>query len=151
MALGALGITVFYGWLLEGRFMGFALPMFLCFLYSKRNPAVRSNIWGLPPGGFPSIYLPYALAAFTVVLQGDPIPQLVGILVGHIYYYIIVVLPETPGPLAELRLYLATPHALCRAFGVPATDRVAPGQRQPNRVPEGPPRFPGHVFGLKIS
>jgi len=105
-----------------GYFFGEALSMFVFYVYSKRNPTEMVTVWGLPPGGMPCWYLPFALLALNVVMEGDPMPLLMGISVGHLYYYIKVVLAETPGPLQNLRHLLSTPHVVSYIFNVEPTD-----------------------------
>ena len=102
------------------------MSMFLIYIYSKRNPGELTRVWGLPPGGMPCVYLPFALLAMNVILDGDYMPLLYGIAVGHLYYYIKVVLAESPGPLQSLRHALTTPHLMCLLFQVEPTEVVNP-------------------------
>ncbi len=115
---GVLVCAVFMG----GQFLGDSLSMFLIYVYSKRNPGELTRVWGLPPGGMPCVYLPFALVAMNVILDGDYMPLLFGMAVGHVYYYIKVVLAETPGPWQILRHALKTPHLLCLLFQVEPTE-----------------------------
>lgn len=67
-------------------FLGTALAYVLSYVWSRRNPFMRMNFLGLFI--FPAPYLAWVLLAFTFVLNGYfPTHDLLGIAVGHIYYF----------------------------------------------------------------
>ena len=155
LLLAAVAIVPLHGVWLGYPFMGECLPMFIVFLYSKRNPDEKANIWGLPPGGFPMVYFPFALIGFSMIMENDPMPQLVGLFVAYVYYYIICLLPgvNAGGALAPMepvirvlqgaRHLLATPHAWCRLFNVDPSEEDRAG-RQVRLAPTGPAPFSGN-------
>ena len=86
------------------------LIYFVLYIWSKRNPTAQANIWGIP---IPAIYMPFAYVALTVFM-GNPINfMLHGIAVGHIYYFLVDVVPMVYG-----NDVLHTPQLLIDYFGV---------------------------------
>lgn len=86
------------------------LIYFVLYIWSKRNPTAQSNIWGIP---IPAIYMPFAYVALTLFM-GNPIYfMLHGIAIGHIYYFLVDVVPMVYG-----KDVLHTPHFLIDYFGV---------------------------------
>ena len=71
-------------------------PLLYMFMYvwSRKNPETISNIFGFK---FKAIYLPWAYIVIRVLMGGQPTMPLMGIAVGHIYYFIINVLPDSHG------------------------------------------------------
>lgn len=86
------------------------LIYFVLYIWSKRNPTAQANIWGIP---VPAIYLPFAYVALTMFM-GNPIHfMLHGIAIGHIYYFLVDVVPVVYG-----KDVLHTPQFLIDWFGV---------------------------------
>lgn len=46
---------------------------------------------------FEGLYLPWALIAFTVLVGGNPMMDIFGVIAGHLYYFLLEVLPTTKG------------------------------------------------------
>ena len=46
---------------------------------------------------FEGLYLPWALIAFTVLVGGNPMTDILGVVAGHLYYFLLEVLPATKG------------------------------------------------------
>mmetsp|Transcript_38861 Transcript_38861/g.84197 ORF Transcript_38861/g.84197 Transcript_38861/m.84197 type:complete len:118 (-) Transcript_38861:75-428(-) len=57
---------------------------------------------------FRAPYLPWVLLGFSMLLGGSPVVDLLGMLVGHVYYYFEDVAPNLPGTFYGCRL-LRTP------------------------------------------
>lgn len=99
------------------------LIYYVLYVWSKRNPTAQANIWGIP---VPAIYLPFAYVALTMFM-GNPIHfMLHGIAIGHIYYFLVDVVPVVYG-----KDVLHTPQFLIDFFGVgeyqaPLTDNAPP-------------------------
>merc|ERR1711865_347411 len=79
---------------------------------------------------FEGSYLPWVLVAFTVVMGGSPVMDLVGIAAGHLYYFLTVVYPN-----AGNRRFLHAPQFMKNLF-------IQGGNRQPNTNWAG-----GHTWG----
>jgi Derlin-2/3 len=86
------------------------LIYYVLYVWSKRNPEAQANIWGIP---IPAIYMPFAYVALTMFM-GNPIHfMLHGIAIGHIYYFLVDVIPKVYG-----KDVLHTPQFLIDFFGV---------------------------------
>lgn len=72
-------------------FLGHALTIMLVYVWSRRNPMVRMNFFGLL--NFHAPYLPWVLLGFSLLLGNAIMVDLMGIMVGHIYYFLEDVLP----------------------------------------------------------
>ena len=88
-------------------FTGSSLTFMLVYVWSRRNPATRMNFLGVFT--FTAPYLPYVLLGFGVMLGHEAINDIIGILVGHLYFFLTDVYPRLTSP--PLRL-LATPRWL---------------------------------------
>eukprot|EP01138_Halocafeteria_seosinensis_P012201 gb/GECG01012469.1/.p1 GENE.gb/GECG01012469.1/~~gb/GECG01012469.1/.p1 ORF type:complete len:116 (+),score=6.09 gb/GECG01012469.1/:1-348(+) len=97
---------------------------------------------------FQGFYLPWVMLVVGILLGNDPTPDLMGIIIGHIYYFFQEVLPQTKG----LRL-LYTPEFLANWLDeVPSHYRGrAAGVGRPGAAPAAPGRQPfvgqGRVLG----
>ncbi|XP_063081922.1 derlin-3 isoform X2 [Cavia porcellus] len=76
-------------------FLGQALMAMLVYVWSRRSPQVRVNFFGLLT--FQAPFLPWALMGFSLLLGNSIIVDLLGIAVGHIYYFLEDVFPNQPG------------------------------------------------------
>ena len=93
------------------------LVYFVMYVWSKRNPTAQANIWGIP---MQAIYLPFAYLALTVFMGNPYFNLLHGLVVGHLYYFLVDVFPQVYG-----KDLLVTPNFLIDQFGV--------GQYRPDR------------------
>ncbi|XP_002724059.1 derlin-3 isoform X1 [Oryctolagus cuniculus] len=76
-------------------FLGQALTAMLVYVWSRRSPHVRVNFFGLLT--FQAPFLPWALMGFSLLLGNSILVDLLGIAVGHIYYFLEDVFPNQPG------------------------------------------------------
>lgn len=81
-------------------FLGHAFTIMLVYVWSRRNPYVRMNFLGLL--NFQAPFLPWVLLAFSLLLGNSIVVDLMGIAVGHIYFYLEDVFPNHPGGLKIL-------------------------------------------------
>ncbi|KAJ0410936.1 hypothetical protein ATCC90586_004289 [Pythium insidiosum] len=86
-----LWIVAFF---MELPFLGTSLIFMIVYVWSRRNPTAPVAIWGFR---FEGLYLPWALIAFTVLVGGNPMMDIFGVIAGHIYYFLLEVLPTTKG------------------------------------------------------
>jgi Derlin-2/3 len=97
---------------------------YVLYTWSRRNPTAQANIWGMP---VPGAYLPFAHLALTVFMGNPYADQLHGLMCGHIYYFLVDVVPQVQG-----KDILHTPRFLIDAFGIgeyrPTVEAVAPPQ-----------------------
>ena len=85
------------------------LIYFVLYIWSKRNPTIQAYMWGIP---IPAIYLPFAYLALSMFLGGTDV-MLHGMAIGHIYYFLVDVVPKVYG-----KDVLSTPQFLIDWFGV---------------------------------
>jgi len=76
-------------------FLGQAFTIMLVYVWSRRNPFVRMNFFGLL--NFQAPYLPWVLLGFSLLLGNAVYVDLMGIAVGHIYYVMEDVFPNQRG------------------------------------------------------
>lgn len=76
-------------------FLGQAFTIMLVYVWSRRNPFIRMNFFGIL--NFLAPYLPWALLGFSVILGNTIWVDLMGMAVGHIYYFLEDVFPKQRG------------------------------------------------------
>lgn len=102
-------------------FLGEALTTMLVYVWCRRNPYVRFNFFGL--FAFQAPYLPWILILLSVLLGGSVIVDLIGIAIGHGYYFLEDVFPSKEGGFKILR----TPSIMKRVFdGAPSESGQPP-------------------------
>mmetsp|Transcript_14256 Transcript_14256/g.36461 ORF Transcript_14256/g.36461 Transcript_14256/m.36461 type:complete len:257 (+) Transcript_14256:1-771(+) len=74
--------------------LGPALVLYVIYYWSRKNAdTIVTFMFGIK---FPAVYLPWVLVIFDLVMSGSlPILYLVGIAVGHTYFFLADVLPLT--------------------------------------------------------
>ena len=73
-------------------FLGSALSSTLVYIWSRRNPDTRLSFLGVLV--FTAPYLPWVLMAFNMFMHGNiPKEEIMGVIVGHIYYFFADVWP----------------------------------------------------------
>lgn len=82
-------------------FLGSAFTIMLVYVWSRRNPYVRMNFFGLM--NFQAPYLPWVLLGFSLLLGNSVIVDIMGIAVGHVYYFLEDVFPQQHGGFKILR------------------------------------------------
>lgn len=90
---GALMIC--FAFFINLLFLGQAFTIMLVYVWSRRNPFIRMNFFGIL--NFLAPYLPWALLGFSVILGNTIWVDLMGMAVGHIYYFLEDVFPEQRG------------------------------------------------------
>ncbi|CAF0800473.1 unnamed protein product [Brachionus calyciflorus] len=97
---GGLLLTII-GFFVSTIFLGNALTIMFVYVWGRRNPLIRMNFFGLM--NFQAPYLPWVLCGFSLLLGGSTTVDLMGIAVGHIYYYLEDVFPKQPGGFRTLK------------------------------------------------
>eukprot|EP00041_Stephanoeca_diplocostata_P004662 m.48719 g.48719 ORF g.48719 m.48719 type:complete len:254 (-) comp15272_c0_seq1:937-1698(-) len=102
-------------------FLGSSLTFMLVYIWGRRNPAVGMNFLGLFV--FNADSLPYVLLGLSLLLNHNIIADVIGIAVGHVYYFLEDVYPKpvSLGGLGGPRL-LRAPAFLEALFAAPAED-----------------------------
>jgi Derlin-2/3 len=76
-------------------FMASSLVFMLIYVWSRNYPTGNVSIWGML--NIQAFYLPFALAALDLMMGGNWKADVLGILVGHLYYFLKVLHPSTGG------------------------------------------------------
>uniref|UniRef100_A0A8C6UZF0 Derlin n=1 Tax=Neogobius melanostomus TaxID=47308 RepID=A0A8C6UZF0_9GOBI len=100
----------------EPSFLGQAFTIMLVYVWSRRNPNVRMNFFGLL--NFQAPFLPWVLMGFSLLLGNSIIVDLLGIAVGHVYFFLEDVFPNQPGG----GRWLKTPSIIKMLFDTPEED-----------------------------
>eukprot|EP00126_Sphaerothecum_destruens_P000065 Sdes_comp10084_c0_seq1m1681 len=160
MLILACGLITVVALFVSLYFLGLALTFMLVYVWGRRNQHVRMSFLGLFT--FSAPFLPWVLLSFALLMGNAPVVDVIGIIVGHIYYFFEDVYPELTG-----RRFLEAPRFLQWFFGreirvvdsswhdprvyegevVPAPadppQRQPQQQHQPQQQPEGENRRPG--------
>ena len=84
------GLSVVFG------FVFLAEPLLFCILYvcSRRNAEGQSSFFGLK---FKTLYVPWINVAYRLLIGGGLMMPLLGIAVGHVYYFLVEIMPVLHG------------------------------------------------------
>ncbi|KAJ1503051.1 hypothetical protein HMI54_007482 [Coelomomyces lativittatus] len=87
-------IVVLAWFLLPNKLELLSSPMtfVIVYIWSRRNPFIRMNFLGVL--NFQAPYLPWILLGFGALLHGIPWNDLLGALVGHVYWYFEDIYPR---------------------------------------------------------
>lgn len=91
LSLLALSLIPLY----ESYFMGVSLVFMLLYLWSREFPTANINIYGLVT--LKAFYLPWAMLGLDVIFGSPIMPDLLGIIAGHLYYFLTVLHPLAGG------------------------------------------------------
>ncbi|KAG6552758.1 hypothetical protein Mapa_005706 [Marchantia paleacea] len=110
-------------------FLSNSLVFMLVYVWSREFATSNVNIMGLAQ--LKGFYLPWALLAVNTMFGAPFIPDLLGIIIGHIYYFLTVLYPRSTG-----RYLLLTPqwvHTLVSKYALfrPASSPTATPQPRP--------------------
>eukprot|EP01127_Copromyxa_protea_P005747 TRINITY_DN15609_c0_g1_i1.p1 TRINITY_DN15609_c0_g1~~TRINITY_DN15609_c0_g1_i1.p1 ORF type:complete len:232 (-),score=42.95 TRINITY_DN15609_c0_g1_i1:38-733(-) len=90
--------------------LGTGLILSIIYYWARKNPNVPMTfMFGLR---FQSMYFPWVLIGFRILLGGFPLSEICGALVGHLYFFLVDVYPATNGG----RRILFTPQFLKDLF-----------------------------------
>ena len=76
-------------------FFGPSLVFTLLYLWSRENPNANTSIMGMIT--MKAFYLPWGMLGMGLVMGQDPVPDLLGIVAGHLYYFLAVLHPRAGG------------------------------------------------------
>ncbi|XP_072271714.1 derlin-3 isoform X2 [Pyxicephalus adspersus] len=112
---GGFLITIF-GLFSRLSFLSQAFTLMLVYVWCRRNPFIRINVFGLVTLQAP--FLPWVLLCFSLLTGDSILVDLLGIAAGHIYFFLEDVFPNQPGG----KKLLVTPAILKQIFDVPLAD-----------------------------
>ncbi|XP_055296675.1 derlin-2 [Sitodiplosis mosellana] len=88
-------LMIIFAFFVNLLFLGQAFTIMLVYVWSRRNPFIRMNFFGIL--NFLAPYLPWALLGFSVILGNTIWVDLMGIVVGHAYFFLEDVFPKQRG------------------------------------------------------
>uniref|UniRef100_A0A1A9ZHZ1 Derlin n=1 Tax=Glossina pallidipes TaxID=7398 RepID=A0A1A9ZHZ1_GLOPL len=91
MFLFGATLMIFFGMFVNLLFLGQAFTLMLVYVWSRRNPGVRMNFFGVM--NFQAPYLPWVLLCCSMILGNTIWVDIIGMGVGHIYYFLEDVFP----------------------------------------------------------
>eukprot|EP00951_Prasinocladus_malaysianus_P013907 scaffold105803_cov37-Prasinocladus_malaysianus.AAC.1 len=91
------------------QFLGSSLTFMMVYVWGRRHQYVNLSLMGI--FNFTAPYLPWVLLAFSVVLGSSPVVDLLGMVAGHVYYFLEDVYPRMSN-----RRLLKTPSILQALF-----------------------------------
>lgn len=98
-------------------FLSQAMTTMILYVWSRKNPTEQLRFYGLI--WIKASYLPFVLLLLSIFLRQKISSDILGIAVGHIYYYLTVVLPVT----FQLNIEFA-PRFLKKFFGEDHSDET---------------------------
>lgn len=107
---------IIFAFFINLLFLGQAFTIMLVYVWSRRNPYTRMNFFGLID--FQAPFLPWVLLGFSVLLGNTVWVDLMGMAVGHLYYFLEDVFPSQRGGFKVLK----TPQFLKSLFDAPPED-----------------------------
>ncbi|XP_029295988.1 derlin-2-like [Cottoperca gobio] len=117
-------VMTLFGLFANVFFLGQAFIIMLVYVWSRRHPLVRMNFFGFL--NFQAPFLPWVLMGFSLLLGNSIVVDLLGISVGHMYYFLEDVFPNQPGG----RRLLMTPQLLRAMFDQPEDPDYRPLQEE---------------------
>eukprot|EP00658_Telonema_sp_P-2_P067092 TRINITY_DN5602_c0_g1_i6.p1 TRINITY_DN5602_c0_g1~~TRINITY_DN5602_c0_g1_i6.p1 ORF type:complete len:304 (+),score=95.39 TRINITY_DN5602_c0_g1_i6:128-1039(+) len=120
---------------LNVHFLGSSLSFMMVYVWSYRHEHIQMSFLGVV--NFTAPYLPWVLLVFAVLFGASPVMDLLGVLAGHLYYFLEWEYPRIRG----VKL-LQTPSMLRSLFEVedrePELELVTQEQHEPDRNPFAP-------------
>ena len=138
MILFCTGILWVVSYVFDRHVLSEPLLFVIMYVRSRREPEALANIFGFK---FRAIYLPWVYVAFRLLIGESIVGPLIGIAVGHLYYFLVSVLPASHN--TDL---LRTPE-FCVSFVEWSTGYSQPGL-QPPRAPTSASTRPANVGGF---
>jgi len=116
-------------------YMGPTLVFAMLQLWARKSRTQMVSIMGMI--NMPALYYPYALLAVNFVLSGGMMDWMgiVGILTGHLYYFLTSVYPRLPG--RQGRVIIKTPQILYNMFRPAEPSSSTASGAAPTRVGPG--------------
>jgi hypothetical protein len=155
LLLGAIPMLL-AAYLLNIPVLSFTLMTYMLYIWCNLNSNALLSLFMLP-FQIPARYFPWALMAFHMLMGGSPIYDLIGIIAGHMYYFVMFYYPreynkvllQTPGFL----LSLFPPNRMnTTGFALNMNSSSGRQQRQPQQQMERPAAHrwgPGRRLGTE--
>lgn len=136
LAIGAFILCVL-GCIFMSPFLGPSLSFMILYVWTKKNSERQSNFFGF---NVQALYLPWVLVAFNLLIGNDISMSILGIAAGHIYYFLLYIVPGTYGVTC-----IRTPALIMDMFG--AQRSIPPGGARPGEPRAVQRPRGGHTWG----
>lgn len=90
MLLFAMTILLAVSYIFDMFVLSEPLLYVILYTWSRREPTAQLSMFGIR---FKSVYLPWAYVAIRMIMGGSITQPLLGIAVGHLYYFLVEVMP----------------------------------------------------------
>ena len=93
LIFGGSGL-ILLNWIVFGGsipFLASALSFVLLYVWSRKSPYIDVTFWGFQ---FKAWHLPFVLLLFTFIMGNSPVLDIFGILVGHLYHFLMDIVPR---------------------------------------------------------
>mgnify|MGYP002387753651 FL=1 len=139
MLLVCAALLLVPGFLLKIPVLSNSLIMCIIYNWARANPDQNATfMFGLQ---FKAKYLPWVMVAFTTLLGGNPLAEIMGIVSGHVYFLLSDLVPRDYG-----YNLIKTPRFIADLFPNEAPAPFQPGQ--PHAPPaDAGPRGPRYAWG----
>eukprot|EP00937_MAST-01D_sp_MAST-1D-sp2_P000295 g295.t1 len=87
-------VTLVVAYFMNLYFIGGILSFTVIYACSRRHPEANTGFMGF---SFKVKLLPWVLMALGILMGGDPTEDLIGIAVGHLFYFVIAEVPQAYG------------------------------------------------------
>jgi len=94
MLLFCMAILCVLGYLFDFMLLSEPLLYVIMYAWSRKEPEVQTNIFGFK---FKALYLPWVYVAIRILMGNSIVGPLLGIGSGHLYYFLVDVLPASHG------------------------------------------------------
>ncbi|KAF0694423.1 Aste57867_14720 [Aphanomyces stellatus] len=134
LAVGGSVLSI-VGFIMGYPFLGEPMIFMILYVWSRKHTEQQVSFWGFR---FKALYFPWAMIGFTLLTGGDPIPELAGVFAGHVFYFLLEILPNTK----DIHL-LRTPQILINCFpsARPVTGGRPPAAAGAAAAATGPSRY----------
>eukprot|EP00941_MAST-03F_sp_MAST-3F-sp1_P000437 g437.t1 len=94
LIIGGVCLLFFGGYLLGEPFFGMPAVFMAMYVWSRKNANQPVSMFGFQ---FRGMHMPWVMLAFSILLGNSPVPNLLGIVAGHSYYFLLTVVPAKYG------------------------------------------------------
>jgi Derlin-2/3 len=93
LCIGA-SILCAFGYIFQLLFLGQSLSFMILYVWTRNNPDEQTSVFGFKVQAF---YLPWCLLLFNLLIGNDVFNPFLGVVAGHIYYFLHFIAPQTYG------------------------------------------------------
>lgn len=119
-------------------FLGASMVFMIVYVWSRRESEAPVSIWGFKMKG---LYLPWALMAFSILIGNSPVMDILGVVAGHVYYFLLEVVPN---PLIQTPQFLINMFPSARTISTTGGRFTAAAPVNAPKETKGPAR---HTWG----